>query len=166
MLLCWILDFLSDCWHPLSLYLFRLTRKCQQNIFRQQPNSCSFMNSCSSHPNLPLPWPSHTGSWYLHHRRCSGQNPWRRLWLSPVCYPGFPGGQMVKNLPAVQETQVQSMGWEDPLKEEMATQSSILDWRIPWTEEPGRLQFVEYQRVRHDWATNTRITPHILPPWC
>ena len=57
---------------------------------------------------------------------------------------------MVKNLPAVQETQVQSMGWEDPLKEEMATQSSILDWRIPWTEEPGRLQFVEYQRVRHD----------------
>ena len=57
---------------------------------------------------------------------------------------------MVKNLPAMQETQVQSMGWEDPLKEEMATQSSILDWRIPWTEEPGRLQFVEYQRVRHD----------------
>ena len=57
---------------------------------------------------------------------------------------------MVKNLPAVQETQVQSMGWEDPLKKEMATHSSILAWGIPWTEEPGRLQFVEYQRVRHD----------------
>ena len=50
---------------------------------------------------------------------------------------------MVKNLPAVQETQVQSLGREDPLEKEMATQSSILDWRIPWTEEPGRLQFVE-----------------------
>ena len=51
--------------------------------------------------------------------------------------------QSIKNLPAVQETQVQSLGREDPLEKEMATQSSILDWRIPWTEEPGRLQFVE-----------------------
>ena len=48
--------------------------------------------------------------------------------------------QMVKNLPAMQETQVQSLGQEDPLEKEMATHSSILDWRIPMTEEPGRLQ--------------------------
>ena len=48
--------------------------------------------------------------------------------------------QMVKNLPAVQETQVQSLGQEDPLEEEMATHSSILAWRIPWAEEPGGLQ--------------------------
>ena len=48
--------------------------------------------------------------------------------------------QMVKNLPALKETQVQSLGQEDPLEEEMATHSSILAWRIPWTEEPGRLQ--------------------------
>ena len=48
--------------------------------------------------------------------------------------------QSVKNLPAVQETQVQFLGWEDPLEKEMATHSSILAWRIPWTEEPGRLQ--------------------------
>ena len=48
--------------------------------------------------------------------------------------------QMVKNLPAVRETQVQSLVWEDPLEEEMATYSSILAWRIPWTEEPGVLQ--------------------------
>ena len=47
--------------------------------------------------------------------------------------------QMVKNLPAMQETQVQSLGWEDPLEEEMATHSSILAWKIPWTEEPGGL---------------------------
>ena len=48
--------------------------------------------------------------------------------------------QSVKNLPAVQETQVQFLGWEDPLEKEMATHSRILAWRIPWTEEPGRLQ--------------------------
>ena len=58
--------------------------------------------------------------------------------------------QMVKNLPAMQETWVQSLGWEDPLEEGMATHSSILDWRIPWTEEPGRLQSMGSQRVGHD----------------
>ena len=58
--------------------------------------------------------------------------------------------QMVKNLPAVQETWVQSLGWEDLLKEGMATHSSILVWRIPWTEEPGGLQSMELQRVRHN----------------
>ena len=47
--------------------------------------------------------------------------------------------QMVKNLPAVQETQVRSLGWEDPLEKGMATYSSVLAWRIPWTEEPGEL---------------------------
>ena len=62
---------------------------------------------------------------------------------------------MVKNLPAMQETGVQSLDWEDPLEEGMATHSSILAWRIPWTEEPGRLQFTGLQRVRQDRATNT-----------
>ena len=58
--------------------------------------------------------------------------------------------QAVKNLPAMQETQVQSLGWADPLEEGMATHSSILAWRIPWTEEPGELQSMGLQRVRHD----------------
>ena len=49
--------------------------------------------------------------------------------------------QIIKRLPALQKTQVQSLGWEDPLEKEMATHSSILAWRIPWTEEPGRLQY-------------------------
>ena len=66
--------------------------------------------------------------------------------------------QMVKNPPAMQETQVQSLGQEDPPEKGMATQSSILAWRIPWTEEPGGLQSMGLQRVGHDWATNTRIT--------
>ena len=56
---------------------------------------------------------------------------------------------MIKNLPAMQETQVQSLGQEDPLEEAMATYSSILAWRIPWTEELGRLQSMESQKVRH-----------------
>ena len=55
-----------------------------------------------------------------------------------TCFCHFPGGS-VKNLPAMQETQVYSLGQVDPLEEGMATQSSILAWRIPWTEEPGRL---------------------------
>ena len=57
---------------------------------------------------------------------------------------------MVKNLPSVQETWVQSLGQEDPLKMGMAIYSSILAWRIPWTEEPGGLPSVGSQRVRHD----------------
>ena len=63
---------------------------------------------------------------------------------------GFPGGSVVKNLPAMQETQVQSLGQEDPLEKEMATHSRILAWRIPWTEEPGGLQSMGSQRVGHD----------------
>ena len=58
--------------------------------------------------------------------------------------------QMVKNLPAMQETWVRSLGHEDPLEKGMAAHSSILSWRIPWTEEPGRLQSLGWQRVGHD----------------
>ena len=57
---------------------------------------------------------------------------WAKDWASLVA-------QLVKNLPAVRETQVRSLGWEDPLEKEMATHSSILAWRMPWTEEPGGL---------------------------
>ena len=55
--------------------------------------------------------------------------------------------QMVKRLPVMKETQVRSLGWEDPLEKEMATHSSILAWRIPWTEKPGGLQSIGSQRV-------------------
>ena len=75
---------------------------------------------------------------------------------------------MVKNPPTMRATWVQSLGWEDPLEQGRATHSSILAWRIPWTEEPDRLQSMGLQsmgsqRVRHDYATNTftgiRISP-------
>ena len=57
---------------------------------------------------------------------------------------------MVKRLPTIWETQVQSLGWEDPLEKEMATHSSILAWKIPWMEEPGGLQSMGSQRLGHD----------------
>ena len=66
--------------------------------------------------------------------------------------------QMVRNLPALQETWIQSLGWADPLEKGMATHSSILAWRIPWTEEPGGIK----QRIRHDWVTNTFTFTYIV----
>ena len=66
---------------------------------------------------------------------------------------GFPNGSVVKNPPAMQEMQemlVQCLRWEDPLKKEMATHSNILSRRTPWTEEPGKLQSMESQRIRCD----------------
>ena len=79
--------------------------------------------------------------------RSSGEGigyPLQYSWASLVA-------QTVKNPPAMPGTWVQSLGWEDPLEEGMATHSSVLAWRIPWTEEPGRLQSSGSQRVRHDW---------------
>ena len=82
------------------------------------------------------------------------------IYLKISCYLDFSGicskalaslvAQTVKNLPAVWETWILSPGWEDPLEKETATHSSILAWRIPQTEEPGRLQDWGRQRVRHD----------------
>ena len=65
--------------------------------------------------------------------------------------------QTVKSLPAMRETWVRSLGWEDPLEEGMTTHASILAQRIPWTEEPGRVQFTGSQRIRHDWAMNPSL---------
>ena len=62
--------------------------------------------------------------------------------------------QTVENLPAMQETQFQSLGREDPLEKGMTSHSSMLAWKIPWTEKPGRLQSSRYQRVKYDWVTN------------
>ena len=66
---------------------------------------------------------------------------------------GFRDGSAVKKPPAMQETRVRSLGREDPLEKEMATHSSIPAWEIPWTEQPGGLQFTGSQRVGHDLVT-------------
>ena len=69
--------------------------------------------------------------------------------------------QMVKKLPSMQEMWIWSLGWGEPLEKEMAIHSSILAWRIPWSEDPSRLQSTGSQRTGHDWVTNTH-TYHIL----
>ena len=78
-------------------------------------------------------------------------------WLKSIIAIGagsFPGGPVAKNPPAhAEDWGARSLGWEDPLEQEMASHSSILAWEIPWTEEPEGLQSIVLQRVRHDWAT-------------
>ena len=70
--------------------------------------------------------------------------------------------QTVKDLPAVQETQIRSLGQEDPLEKEIATHSSILAWEIPWTEKPGRVQSMGSQRVGHDLVTKHTHTQNSI----
>ena len=70
--------------------------------------------------------------------------------------------QMVKNLPAMPEVQVQFLGWKYSLEKGIAPHSSILAWRIPWIEEPDALQSVGSKRLRHDWATNINILANTL----
>ena len=67
---------------------------------------------------------------------------------------------MVKNIPAMWETQVQSLGQEDPLERRIATYSSVLAWIIPWTEEPGGLQSMGLDMVRHDWENELKMVYH------
>ena len=103
-------------------------------------------------------------------RKMEGQlrilQPWGRVLVLPqgisfssesVCTITFLVAQTVKHLPTMQETRVQSLGQEDPLEKEMATYSSILPWKIPWTEKPGRLQSMGSQRVGHDWTTSLSL---------
>ena len=96
-------------------------------------------------PSTLEPAPSSTGVQWL------STSPFS---LSLACYRASLVAQMVKHLPALQETWVQSLGGEDPREKEMATHSSTLTWKSPWTEEPGRLQPMGLQRVGHDWVTS------------
>ena len=78
--------------------------------------------------------------------------------------------QTIKRLSTMQEIRVQSLGWEEPLEKEMAIHSRTIAWKIPWTEEPGRLQSMGLQRVGHDWATslyivNSKTTPKRWKSW-
>ena len=84
------------------------------------------------------------------------------MWIPPSSKE-FPVAQMVKNLPVMQETTVESLGQEDPLDKGMATHCSILAWRISWTEKPGGLQFMGSQRVKHDWAANMHTVSFLCP---
>ena len=138
------------------------------NTIRQEQNHLP--NTWEKNRHWPVPilsssaCPAHHGS-----KRCPSshqkQTPGKGLKckgnqnivLSYRHFGAYQVAQMVKNLPAMQETWVWSQGQEDPPEKEMAAHSSILTWRIPRTEKPGRLQSMGSQRVRHDWATNTYI---------
>ena len=94
--------------------------------------------------------------WYSHFLQWSGiyliiSPRYVSIWASLVA-------QRVKRLHAMRETRVWSLCREDPLEKEMAIHSSILAWKIPWTEEPGRLQSMGSQRVSHDWATSLSLS--------
>ena len=80
----------------------------------------------------------------------SGSSPGERIGYPLQYFRASLVAQVVKNLPAMWETWVRSLGWEDPLEMEMTTHSNMLAWRIPWTEEPGGLQSMGLQRVGHD----------------
>ena len=94
---------------------------------------------------------------------------WSDLAAAAAAAPSwaFLVAQTVKNLPAVWETQVRSLGWEDPLEKGLATHSSILAWRSPWTEEPGGLWSIGSQRVSHDWVTFSlsALTDYVVWAW-
>ena len=84
-------------------------------------------------------------------------NPWTSIaiphWICPSLV-----AQTIKCLPTMRETWVQSLDWEDPLEKAMAPHSRILAWKIPWTEEPGRLQSMGLQRAGHNWATSLSLS--------
>ena len=116
------------------------------------PRSTGYAVSC---------FPTTSSDWSL--TSCSGRG---------VLTPGLPGNsksllgrwtslvaQMVEHLTTMRETQVRSLGWEDPQEKEMATHSSTLAWKISWTEEHGRLQSMGSQRVGHNWATSLSCLP-------
>ena len=99
---------------------------------------------------------------YWHYWRNIKSNPIKMKYygLTLTLHYFFGVAQRLKRLPGMQETRVRSLGREDPLEKGRATHSSILVWRIPWREEPGRLQSMESQRVRHDWATPLHFTSY------
>ena len=99
-----------------------------------------------------LPWTEETGRLQFKGAQRIGQDlaTESSQWLSSLSHWASLVAQTVKCLSAMQETRVQSLGWEDPLEKETAAHSSILAWKIPWTTEPGRLPSMGLQRVGHD----------------
>ena len=139
---------------------------CKSCIWEENRESSPWFMSMWMSEKTNLHMPSCAKKWALGKAWDSGGIPLSTLsmdvcvhvcTLPYVLWKGFPGGSVVKNLPAMQETWVWSWGWEDPLKKGMVNHSSILAWRIPWTEEPGGWQSMELQRIGHNWATNTYV---------
>ena len=122
----------------------RANRNIQTNI-QQEHSKKIHIPSPTAHFLWNLPLASENSP-----LRCT---PILCLFSSSSCHRTSPVAQTVERLSTMWETWVRSLGWEDPLEKEMAIQSSTIAWKIPWTEEPGRLQSMGSQRVGHDWAT-------------
>ena len=137
----------------------------QQHYFRTRPQRSVPFTFLSN-------WFSKCSSWTASNTRELVKNADSSVLPQPYCIRILRGGaqesvlnkpstraslvaQRLKGLPAMWETWVRSLSWEDPLKKEKATHSSILAWRIPWTKDSGGLQSTGSQRIGHDWATNT-----------
>ena len=136
----------SSAWEPLATLLKQF---CHHS---PSPDCSIFLQSSYHHLTfiIYLP-PVPVYPWCLEQQLAHHNYLINSLWMNGASLMS----QMVKNLLAMQKTQVLSLGRKDPLEKEMATHSSILAYRIPWTEEPGGLWPMELQRVGHDWATNT-----------
>ena len=127
---------------------FRFQKYITDQVDVKWPTSLFWVKQKQQRHRQHLTWPQENFGHRENQANCSFQ------FCSNFLY-GSQMAQRVNNLPVMQETQetlVQSLNWEDSLEEEMAIHSSILAWRIPWTEEPGGLQSLGSQRVRHDWA--------------
>ena len=135
-----------------------------------QSDYCSLPPICQLFPSHSSP-KSKERMYIKNSGRCSGEAEGPASICPSFLYSalGFPGGPVIKKLPIVQEMQerwVWSLGQEDLLEKEMATHSSILVWRTPWTEEPGGLQSRGSQRVRHDWArSHTCLYSVLVTHW-
>ena len=121
--------------HRNYLHFYKLTTKNQTEI----KESISFTIATKRIKYLGINLPKETKELYTENQKTL----MKEIWASLLA-------QLVKNLPAVQETYVRSLGWEDPLEKEVATHSSILAWKISWTEESGGLQSMGLERVGHD----------------
>ena len=121
-------------------------------------DSCLFReNLCASQSSM-LTLDIFMDKWIRHFSMsCLGSCCKVNRWKSKFLRKGFPGGSDGKESACNTEDLGSIPGWKDPLEKEMATYSSILAWGIPWTEEPGGLQSMGSQRVRHDWATNAYL---------
>ena len=138
--------------------------KAQQLSFSDAASSCSYVGEEKKLSFYPPTFslPQQDAPCVTKHRS-TGQKQTDMYWHVHHAWASLVA-QTVKNLPEMQGTQVWSLGWEDALVKEMATHSSILAWRSPWTEEAGGLQSMKSQRVGHNWAINT-FTPERTQRW-
>ena len=144
---------------PISSLVFQI-KGLHSLIPKVYLSSKNFMTSC-----IWLKAEQHIFKWFFLFKLCLlYKETIQHLFLISY-YRASLVAQMVKNLPATRETWVRSLGWEDPLEERMATHSSLLAWRIPWTQESGGLQSMGSPRVGHSWVTkhSTALQDRAIP---